>query len=134
MVSVPSMNRLNQTEPATFSILLCWTFFRDSFYLCFSELCPGQRSRYSSRSCALHIYPLRYIYLQSLMFIYLNIFCSFRVIPRTKFFKKERYFKNWAEQSYGILVLHFYSMGSIYKQSFMLISLIILEKCPRYLL
>jgi hypothetical protein len=27
---VPSMNRLNQNEPATFSILLYWTFFRDS--------------------------------------------------------------------------------------------------------
>jgi hypothetical protein len=32
---VPSMNRLNQTEPATFSILLCWTFFRDSVLLYF---------------------------------------------------------------------------------------------------
>jgi hypothetical protein len=30
-----SMNRLNQTEPATFSILLCWTFFRDSVFLYF---------------------------------------------------------------------------------------------------
>jgi hypothetical protein len=29
---VSSMNRLNQTEPATFSILLCWTFFRDSVF------------------------------------------------------------------------------------------------------
>jgi hypothetical protein len=32
---VPSMNRLNQTEPATFLILLCWTFFRDSVFLYF---------------------------------------------------------------------------------------------------
>jgi hypothetical protein len=32
---VPSMNRLNQTEPATFSILYCWTFFRDSVFLYF---------------------------------------------------------------------------------------------------
>jgi hypothetical protein len=32
---IPSMNRLNQTEPATFSILLCWTFFRDSVFLYF---------------------------------------------------------------------------------------------------
>jgi hypothetical protein len=30
---VPSMNRLNQTEPATFSIMLCWIFFRDSDFL-----------------------------------------------------------------------------------------------------
>jgi predicted PP-loop superfamily ATPase len=27
------MNRLNQTEPTTFSILLCWAFFRDSVFL-----------------------------------------------------------------------------------------------------
>jgi hypothetical protein len=33
--AVPSMNRLNQTEPATFSIVLCWTFFRDSVFLYF---------------------------------------------------------------------------------------------------
>jgi hypothetical protein len=32
---VPSMNRLNQTEPATFSILLCWTFFKVSVFLYF---------------------------------------------------------------------------------------------------
>jgi hypothetical protein len=32
---VPPMNRLNQTEPATFSILLRWTFFRDSVFLYF---------------------------------------------------------------------------------------------------
>jgi hypothetical protein len=25
-LTVPSMNRLNQTEPATFSILTCWAF------------------------------------------------------------------------------------------------------------
>jgi hypothetical protein len=30
---VSSMNRLNQTEPATFSIVLYWTFFRDSVFL-----------------------------------------------------------------------------------------------------
>jgi hypothetical protein len=29
------MNRLNQTEPATFSILSCWTFFMDSVFLYF---------------------------------------------------------------------------------------------------
>jgi hypothetical protein len=27
------MNRLNQTEPATFSILSCWAFFRDSVFI-----------------------------------------------------------------------------------------------------
>jgi hypothetical protein len=32
---VPSMNRLNQTEPATFSILPCWAFFRDSVFISF---------------------------------------------------------------------------------------------------
>jgi hypothetical protein len=32
---VPSMNRLNQTEPATFSILPCWAFFRDSVFIYF---------------------------------------------------------------------------------------------------
>jgi hypothetical protein len=26
------MNRLNQTEPATFSILPCWAFFNDSIF------------------------------------------------------------------------------------------------------
>jgi hypothetical protein len=26
------MNRLNQTEPATFSILSCWAVFRDSVF------------------------------------------------------------------------------------------------------
>jgi hypothetical protein len=30
------MNRLNQTEPAKFSILACWTFFRDSVFLFFN--------------------------------------------------------------------------------------------------
>jgi hypothetical protein len=35
---VPSMNRLNQTKPATFSILLCWTFFRDSVFLYFINM------------------------------------------------------------------------------------------------
>jgi hypothetical protein len=30
--TVPSMNRLNQTEPATFSILPCWAFFGDSYF------------------------------------------------------------------------------------------------------
>jgi hypothetical protein len=29
------MNRLNQTEPATFSILTCSAFFRDSYFLYF---------------------------------------------------------------------------------------------------
>jgi hypothetical protein len=30
---VQTMNRLNQTEPATFSIMLCWAFFRDFYIL-----------------------------------------------------------------------------------------------------
>jgi hypothetical protein len=32
---VPSMNRLNQTEPATFTIVPCWAFLRDSVFLYF---------------------------------------------------------------------------------------------------
>jgi hypothetical protein len=34
---VPSMNRHNQTEPATFLILSCWAFFRDSVFLYFKR-------------------------------------------------------------------------------------------------
>jgi hypothetical protein len=34
---VPSMNRLSQIEPATFSILPCWAFFRDSVFIYFIE-------------------------------------------------------------------------------------------------
>jgi hypothetical protein len=36
-LTVPSMNRFNQTEPATFSDLSCWAIFRDSYFsiLCF---------------------------------------------------------------------------------------------------
>jgi hypothetical protein len=36
--AVPSMNRLNQTEPATFLILPLWTFFRDSYFLYFLNI------------------------------------------------------------------------------------------------
>jgi uncharacterized membrane protein YbaN (DUF454 family) len=32
-IPLPSMNRLSQTELATFSILPCWAFFRDSAFL-----------------------------------------------------------------------------------------------------
>jgi hypothetical protein len=35
---LPSMNRLNQTEPATFSILSCLAFFRDSVFLYFTVI------------------------------------------------------------------------------------------------
>jgi hypothetical protein len=35
------MNRLNQTEPATFSILPCWAFFRDSVFIYFVVLVHG---------------------------------------------------------------------------------------------
>jgi hypothetical protein len=37
-LTVPSMNRLNQTEPATFSILPFWAFFGDSYFLYFNVL------------------------------------------------------------------------------------------------
>jgi hypothetical protein len=33
---IPSMNRLNQPKPATFSILPCYVFFRDSLFLYFT--------------------------------------------------------------------------------------------------
>ena len=33
--TLPSMNRLSQTEPAIFVILLCWAFIRGSFSLYF---------------------------------------------------------------------------------------------------
>jgi hypothetical protein len=32
---VPSMKRLDQTEPATFSLLPCWALFRDSVFIYF---------------------------------------------------------------------------------------------------
>jgi hypothetical protein len=35
---VPYMNRLNQTEPATFSFLPCWAFFRDSVSIYFVRI------------------------------------------------------------------------------------------------
>jgi hypothetical protein len=31
------LNRLNQTEPATFLIMPCWAFFRDSYFLYFKH-------------------------------------------------------------------------------------------------
>jgi hypothetical protein len=42
-LTVLSMNSLNQTEPATFSILQFWTFFRDSYFLYFIEPVHGYR-------------------------------------------------------------------------------------------
>jgi hypothetical protein len=36
-LAVPSMNRLNQTEPAPFTILPCLAFFGDSYFLYFSD-------------------------------------------------------------------------------------------------
>jgi hypothetical protein len=47
------MNRLNQTEPATFSILPCWAFFRDSVFLYFtaSETHRGMEKDTDDRVC-----------------------------------------------------------------------------------
>ena len=47
---LPSMNRLNQTEPATFSVLLCWAFFKGtiSFYISLRIICQDARS---NRKC-----------------------------------------------------------------------------------
>jgi hypothetical protein len=40
------MNRLNQAEPATFSILSFWAFFRDSYFLYFNvKYAVQQRQR-----------------------------------------------------------------------------------------
>jgi hypothetical protein len=46
-LTVPSMNRFNQTEPATFSILPCWAFFRGSHFLYFKEQ-PKRRIKQTS--------------------------------------------------------------------------------------
>jgi hypothetical protein len=35
---VPSLNRLYQTEPTTFSTLPCWAIFLDSRFLCFTNV------------------------------------------------------------------------------------------------
>jgi hypothetical protein len=37
-LTVPSFNRLSQTEFTTFSILPFWTFFRESYFLYFAKL------------------------------------------------------------------------------------------------
>jgi hypothetical protein len=46
-LTVPSMNRLNQTEPATFSIMPCWAFFRDSYFLVTAEKGKATEISYS---------------------------------------------------------------------------------------
>ena len=43
---------------------------------------------------------------------------------------KEQYLQNKARQRYDSYVLHFYSIRSIYLQSFMLIPLVVSEGCP----
>jgi hypothetical protein len=52
--TVPSMNRLNQTEPATFSILPCWAFFRDSVFICFISFNDRVRISLGEDSFYLH--------------------------------------------------------------------------------
>jgi hypothetical protein len=37
-LQLPTMIRLNQTDPAKFSILACWAFVRDSVFLYFIKL------------------------------------------------------------------------------------------------
>jgi hypothetical protein len=39
-LTVLSMNRLNQTETATFSIVPRWAFFRDSYFTLFDKKLP----------------------------------------------------------------------------------------------
>jgi hypothetical protein len=55
---VLSMNRLNQTEPATFSILPCWAFFRDSVFIYFTRTCQ-EKLIYISIYCNIRhiLYP-----------------------------------------------------------------------------
>jgi hypothetical protein len=51
------MNRLNQTEPATFSILLCWAFFRDSalLYFVIDVICLYQKE-FDSKVVSQHMH------------------------------------------------------------------------------
>jgi hypothetical protein len=49
-LTVPSMNRHNQTQPSTFSILPVWTFFRDS-YIFYFWLSNRANSRYLCLIC-----------------------------------------------------------------------------------
>jgi hypothetical protein len=48
---VPSMNRLNQTEPATFSILSCWAFLRDSVFSILNARVSRQTIVKKERTC-----------------------------------------------------------------------------------
>jgi hypothetical protein len=52
---VVSMNRLNQTEPATFLILSCWAFFRDSVFPYYAKTLTPSNIQSSLRRCV--IYP-----------------------------------------------------------------------------
>jgi hypothetical protein len=47
----PSINRLNQTEPATFSILTFWAFFRDSYPLSILSSKMIYYNIFKERSC-----------------------------------------------------------------------------------
>jgi hypothetical protein len=61
---VPSMNRLNQTESATFLILPCWPFFRDSYFLYFNYITflKTRTHEYSNRENVLSVVPsVKYI-------------------------------------------------------------------------
>jgi hypothetical protein len=73
---------------------------------------------------------MRSIYLQSFMLISLIVLEKCPGQSSSIKMDKGQKLQNKARQSYGSLSMHFNTMRSIYLQSFLLISLIDLEKCP----
>ena len=71
---LPSMNRLYQTEPATFAILLFWAFFRGSFFLYFSwqHIIPIDDPCYDQ--CYTKVCKISLALNQSSIFAYENIY------------------------------------------------------------
>jgi hypothetical protein len=64
-LTVPSMNRLNQTEPATFSILSFWAFFRDFCLLYFFEniiLCKVNEDGRKRRNTHMYVTSIEQLY------------------------------------------------------------------------
>jgi hypothetical protein len=55
---VPSMNRLNQTKPAIFSILPCWAFFKDYVFLYFIYFVSARMEDYCSNEISFIAYTV----------------------------------------------------------------------------
>jgi hypothetical protein len=106
-----------------------------------SELCPGQSSKCKNEQrtittkfgmaefkflCTAHL-PIE-VSLPTKFDV--DISCSFRVISRTIFFLKGEIIQTLGKTEFFCSLL-FYSIRPIYQQRFMLISLIILEKCQK---